>query len=157
MAITKPDANGRLKKQDNDLSSNTIGEFTIEARHYLILLLPEETKTSRSRKSEGEAFQEISHFEIQGQYCAIVEAGPTSPTNKPSLADLLTERELQIATLVALGRANKQIARQLHISEWTVATYIRRVFDKLGVGSRAAMIYHCASLIQQLQAFNPQF
>ncbi len=51
--------------------------------------------------------------------------------------------------LVALGKANKQIARQLHISEWTVASYIRRIFNKLGVDSRAAMVYYCASLIQR--------
>jgi DNA-binding NarL/FixJ family response regulator len=58
---------------------------------------------------------------------------------------------LQIATLVAQGHANKQIARQLCLSEWTVATYLRRIFAKLGVDSRAAMVYHCAPLIHHLQ------
>lgn len=149
---TDTDRNGYFRKQDDGLPSNTIGEFTLEDRHYLILLLPEESQNSRSRKLEEKSPPEISHFEIQGQHCAIVEAKPTTPSNKLSLADLLTERELQIATLIALGRVNKQIARKLHISEWTVATYIRRIFYKLGVDSRAAMVYRCASLIQQLQA-----
>jgi hypothetical protein len=42
---------------------------------------------------------------------------------------------------------NKQIAHQLHISEWTVATHLRRIFAKLGVDTRAAMVYRCAFLI----------
>jgi len=68
------------------------------------------------------------------------------------IAQLLSERELQIATLVALGQANKQIAHRLHISEWTVASYLRRIFAKLGVDSRAAMVFRCAALIQLLQS-----
>lgn len=147
---TGTDAKGYLKKQNQDLPSNIIGEFTIEDRHYLILLLSEEPQISSVRDSEEDAIQEVSRFEIQGQSCAIVEAEP-APV-QPNLADLLSGRELQIASLVSLGRVNKQIARQLHISEWTVATYIRRIFYKLGVDSRAAMVYRCASLIQQLEA-----
>jgi DNA-binding CsgD family transcriptional regulator len=148
---TGTDGKGCLKKQNQDLPSNIIGEFTIEDRHYLILLLSESPQISPVRDSEEDAIQEeVSRFEIQGQSCAIVEAEP-APV-QPNLADLLSERELQIATLVSLGRVNKQIARQLHISEWTVATYIRRIFYKLGVDSRAAMVYRCATLIQQLEA-----
>ena len=59
----------------------------------------------------------------------------------------LTERELQVVKLVAHGHPNKQIARKLQISEWTVSTHIRRVFAKLGVDSRAAMVYQCAFLL----------
>lgn len=62
----------------------------------------------------------------------------------------MTQRELQIATLVALGYSNKQIANRLKISEWTISTHLRRIFIKLGVTSRAAMIYRCASLIQEV-------
>ncbi|MGQ9871346.1 response regulator transcription factor [Leptodesmis sp.] len=50
--------------------------------------------------------------------------------------------------MVAQEQPNKQIAKHLRISEWTVATYLRRIFAKLNVDSRAAMVYRCASLIQ---------
>lgn len=50
---------------------------------------------------------------------------------------MLTARELRVAVLVAQGCPNKQIADRLRISEWTVAIYLRRIFDKLGVDSRA--------------------
>jgi len=59
----------------------------------------------------------------------------------------LTSRELEIAILVAQGHANKNIAYRLRISEWTVATYLRRTFAKLNVESRAAMVFRCAPLI----------
>jgi DNA-binding CsgD family transcriptional regulator len=96
-------------------------------------------------------FLEVSQFEIDGNLYTIREIKDTPSDSKINLAILLTARELQIAALVAAGCSNKQVAKQLHISEWTVATYLRRVFAKLGVDSRAAMVYQCASLIQQSQ------
>jgi DNA-binding CsgD family transcriptional regulator len=66
------------------------------------------------------------------------------------LTERLTGRELQIAMLVALGHPTKRIAFKLCISEWTVSAHLRRIFLKLGVDSRAAMVYCCAPLIQRL-------
>jgi len=42
--------------------------------------------------------------------------------------------------MVAKGYPNKTIAAVLEISTWTVNTYLRRMFAKLNVGSRAAMV-----------------
>jgi hypothetical protein len=42
--------------------------------------------------------------------------------------------------MVAGGHPNKTIASVLNISSWTVCTYLRRIFAKLGVNSRAAMV-----------------
>ncbi len=52
----------------------------------------------------------------------------------------LSEREGAIVRLVASGMVNKQIAFKLQISEHTVSTYLRRIFAKLGVDTRAAMV-----------------
>lgn len=52
----------------------------------------------------------------------------------------LSPREQEIVRLVALGHSNKIIADVLSISSWTVCTHLRRIFSKLGVGSRAAMV-----------------
>ena len=52
----------------------------------------------------------------------------------------LSPRELQIARLVARGATNQAIARALDISTWTVSTHLRRIFAKLGVGTRAEMV-----------------
>lgn len=51
----------------------------------------------------------------------------------------LSPREQSIARLVAQGLPNKCIGKELGISPWTVATHIRRVFQKLDVNSRAEM------------------
>jgi two-component system, NarL family, nitrate/nitrite response regulator NarL len=52
----------------------------------------------------------------------------------------LSPRELAIARLIAKGLPNKSIGDVLEISPWTVATHLRRIFGKLGVTSRAAMV-----------------
>lgn len=58
----------------------------------------------------------------------------------PRVCDLLTGRELQVAMMVSEGHGNKQIAFRLGLSEWTVTSYLRRIFAKLRVRTRAAMV-----------------
>jgi DNA-binding CsgD family transcriptional regulator len=50
----------------------------------------------------------------------------------------LTTRELEVLRLVATGRTNRQIARDLVVSEHTVARHVQNIFAKLRVSSRAA-------------------
>ena len=52
----------------------------------------------------------------------------------------LSPREKEIVRLVAEGLPNKCIGAVLEISCWTVATHVQRIFTKLGVTSRAAMV-----------------
>lgn len=48
----------------------------------------------------------------------------------------LTPRENQVLVLLARGRANKEIARELRIGQQTVKTYVSNILAKLGVRSR---------------------
>ena len=52
----------------------------------------------------------------------------------------LSPRELALARLIMKRVPNKCIGDILDISPWTVATHLRRIFVKLGVTSRAAMV-----------------
>ncbi|MFC6011076.1 response regulator [Nocardia lasii] len=52
----------------------------------------------------------------------------------------LTARELDILGQLAHGLGNREIARALHISEATVKTHLGRIYDKLGVDTRAAAV-----------------
>ncbi|MBO9999548.1 MAG: response regulator transcription factor [Cyanobacteria bacterium SID2] len=52
----------------------------------------------------------------------------------------LSPRERSIVKLVATGLPNKCIAKQLNISPWTVATHLRRIYNKLGVRSKVETI-----------------
>jgi DNA-binding CsgD family transcriptional regulator len=52
----------------------------------------------------------------------------------------LSPREWEIARMVTKGHTDKSIAHVLDISVWTVSSHIRRIFAKLGVTNRAAMV-----------------
>jgi DNA-binding CsgD family transcriptional regulator len=58
----------------------------------------------------------------------------------PQAHDLLSPREHEIARMVGKGHTNKEIAGVLDISLYTVSAHMRRIFSKLGVGTRAAMV-----------------
>jgi ATP/maltotriose-dependent transcriptional regulator MalT len=52
----------------------------------------------------------------------------------------VSEREIEILMLVARGRSNREIARELHISDSTVKAHMLHIFDKLGVADRTAAV-----------------
>jgi DNA-binding NarL/FixJ family response regulator len=52
----------------------------------------------------------------------------------------LTPREQEILAHLSRGLANHAIARALYISEATVKTHLRRIYDKLGVDTRAGAV-----------------
>lgn len=54
----------------------------------------------------------------------------------PSAPEVLTRRETEVLKLVARGKANKQIARELGLGEQTVKTHVSRILGKLGIQSR---------------------
>jgi DNA-binding NarL/FixJ family response regulator len=65
----------------------------------------------------------------------------TRTVPKPAPAqEVLSPREQEISRMIAKGYPNKTIASVLDISAWTVCTHLRRIFAKLGVSSRAAMV-----------------
>ncbi len=55
---------------------------------------------------------------------------------------LLTARQEEIVYLVVEGLRNREIAKRLNISEHTIRNYLFRIFEKLGVSSRAELILY---------------
>ena len=80
--------------------------------------------------SEGETY-------IQGR---LMEPLLADVTGSPRQTGRLSPREQQVLQLIADGSENKQIARELGLSEATVKTYIRGVFERLDVSSRAEAV-----------------
>ncbi|MDF7808368.1 response regulator transcription factor [Pontiellaceae bacterium B12219] len=64
----------------------------------------------------------------------------TAKSSKVKLEKPLSERELEILSLLADGLVKKEIADQLNIGFGSVATYIRRIYEKLQVENAAAAI-----------------
>lgn len=54
--------------------------------------------------------------------------------------EALTSQEGQVARLVCYGLPNKVIADRLGISPHTVSTYLRRIYLKLNVANKAALV-----------------
>lgn len=76
---------------------------------------------------------------------------PTQPGENAAIAAslarwerILTRREFDVATLVAQGRSNREVAETLFLSIRTIEVHLGRVFRKLGVSSRLelAVIAH---------------
>ncbi|MFB7947537.1 LuxR C-terminal-related transcriptional regulator [Kitasatospora phosalacinea] len=71
---------------------------------------------------------------------AAAPAPPALPGGAPPTAlTALTARQGEVAGLIAEGLSNKQIARQLAISEWTVVNHIREIMRRLDCSSRVAI------------------
>jgi len=109
-------------------------QTTIDLLRLLIAQWVEENERENSDK--GKDFEEIIlDAELDRERFLLVRIPRTQRTSA-----LLSPREQEIVRLVAQGHPNKVIAAVLNISTWTVCTHLRRVFSKLGVCSRAAMI-----------------
>jgi DNA-binding CsgD family transcriptional regulator len=91
----------------------------------------------------GEAFQQL------GAAPDVDRVRNLAGSREPSSASGLTAREVQVLSLVATGRTNREISSTLMISEHTVARHLQNIFSKLGVSSRtaAAAFAHEHSLI----------
>ncbi|WP_329246559.1 LuxR C-terminal-related transcriptional regulator [Streptomyces sp. NBC_01478] len=77
-------------------------------------------------------------LEVDDIRCLVIRSDRAGPMA------LLSPREQEIARMVACGHPNKTIASVLEISAWTVASHLRRIFVKLEVSSRAAMVNRLA-------------
>ncbi|WP_402468343.1 LuxR C-terminal-related transcriptional regulator [Isoptericola aurantiacus] len=67
-------------------------------------------------------------------------ATPGGALPPPGWSDELTSRELEVAVLVASGRANREVADELCVSVRTVEVHLGRVFRKLGVRTRSELV-----------------
>jgi DNA-binding CsgD family transcriptional regulator len=127
-----------------DSYENSIGRFSVDEQEFKIILV----KDDFNLLELADNCHEIVRFTVRGRTLAIVEQGRAGLNGETqNMIARLTGRELQIASMIAQGDATKNVAYKLRISEWTVGTHIRRIFAKLGVDNRAAMVYRCASLI----------
>jgi two-component system nitrate/nitrite response regulator NarL len=101
----------------------------------LIRLIAAKTASSVNSQSSQSASAEqiLLDINLDGERYLLVRM--LKPSHIP-----LSPREIEIVRMVAQGHSNKIIADVLGISSWTVCTHVRRIFGKLGVGSRSAMV-----------------
>jgi DNA-binding CsgD family transcriptional regulator len=84
----------------------------------------------------GSAADVLLDIELEDFRCIILR----KQLEPARAAQTLSPREQEIARMVGEGYPNKVIADVLDISIFTVSTYLRRIFAKLNVTPRAAMV-----------------
>jgi DNA-binding NarL/FixJ family response regulator len=75
----------------------------------------------------------------------------------PESPETLTERETEVLQLLARGKANKQIATSLHVTEKTVKAHVSSILAKLGVQSRTqAALYAVRAGLVSMDELNEE-
>lgn len=100
----------------------------------------------RGQWHRNEPGRRAGSITIAGVLHVIVER--QNAPQRRSLAGLLTARELQIAGLIAEGKCDKTVAREIGISENTVREHLRRSFAKLGIDKRTSLV---AQVVRELR------
>ena len=134
MAVTSiGNSTVQTKPQDEAVAYETlVRQLLAHAAH----VTPPSSPQVPSGSSTDVAHEDILfECEVDGVRCMLVRthAGSADPLS-------LSPREREVARMIAKGYPNKVIASVLEISVWTVSTYLRRIFAKLGVTSRTAMV-----------------
>ena len=81
----------------------------------------------------------IEIVDLIDQAEAVLSLPPAQRDDDPPL-ETLTAREHDVLALVADGRSNRDIARQLSISEHTVKFHLASIFGKLGASTRTEAV-----------------
>lgn len=83
-----------------------------------------------ARRLDGRAVEAV--LQAAGQPRSTRRSGPTWPSG-------LTDREVQVLQAITRGLTNKQVARELHVSDATVHTHVINIYGKTGVNTRAGV------------------
>lgn len=92
----------------------------------------------------GSYFENIEGGGIDVQFSKQEEREPL--TGEEDKFPKLAPRQIEVLKLIANGYANKDIARELFISENTVKTHLKLIFRELGVNKRTACVRKAQSL-----------
>jgi DNA-binding NarL/FixJ family response regulator len=115
-----------------DTDSDTLPAIEAGATGYLLKDAPrDELFTAVRAAAEGRT---VLSPAVASRLVSAVRT-PRAPGN-----EALSAREREVLALVAKGTPNREIARELFISEATVKTHLTHLYAKLGVNDRAAAV-----------------
>jgi DNA-binding CsgD family transcriptional regulator len=122
-----------------------IAHFVVDGHSLIAVAHAGASSADADQVTNAEQRMVVGRVTCAGTRYLIYDTGGTSEAGTvetPSAAEVLTRRELQIASLIGDGKSDKEIALQLGISGYTVREHIRRIFAKLNIGRRAAIVSH---------------
>ncbi len=105
------------------------------------------------RVAEGQIWADSRQLECVMDAFSSEPSNYEQPKSKP--LSLLTAREEVVVRLVAEGMGNREIARELKLSEHTVKNYLFRIFEKLGFSNRVELVLYAIARLNQVSASSP--
>lgn len=82
----------------------------------------------------------LRHFTAAAQAAAAAAAVDQGQRAGATLAMDLSARERQVLEFVIRGYTAQEIAKSMSLSHWTIQTYVRRIYEKMGVRNRAEAV-----------------
>ncbi len=115
----------------------------------IVISMNEDPQTARAMLAAGangyisksafpEQIQKAIADVLEGEVVMLLEAQPETDFQKPDVTLGLSPRHIDLLTRLGQGRSNKEIARELDISPFTVRAHMSALFRKLGVSNRAS-------------------
>jgi DNA-binding NarL/FixJ family response regulator len=156
MDIRMPDLDGleatRLICADDDLAGvKVLVVTTFEIDEYVLAALragasgfvgkgveADELLTAIRTVASGDAL--LSPRATRGLITEFLAQPNSVSPPRPEVFSALTEREREVATLVALGLSNDEIAERLFVSPLTAKTHVNRAMTKVGARDRAQLV-----------------
>lgn len=118
----------------SDLEDDILKAITLGASGYLL-------KSSTVRQlTEGIRTVMSGGASLDSRLAKFVLKTLKTKLSKSEFEQLLTERELEVLSLLAEGRVKKEIAERLHISISTVVTHVTHIYEKLNAPNAPAAI-----------------
>lgn len=116
--------------------SGARGIFSITNTHFRLLC------RCIQRVAEGQVWANAEQMRF---LLDLISQVPSLRVLNSSGREMLTPREEQVVALAAEGLSNREIARELDLSEHTIKKYLFRIFDKLGVSSRVELVLYAVN------------
>jgi DNA-binding NarL/FixJ family response regulator len=120
----------------NAFRSGARGIFCIDNTHFKMLC------RCIQQVADGQVWANTEQMRI---LLDLVSEVPSLRVRNSRGQQLLTPREEQVVALVAEGLSNRNIARELELSEHTVKKYLFRIFDKLGISTRVELVLYAVN------------
>lgn len=146
---TKPDVAVLGLRLPDSCAIDDLGGYFAEDKRAKIIVLAEhagdaEISKSLKRGALGYVLKDVSENDLVQAIRTVAAGRKYIPSG---IADILSENfgqeeltasEQRILRLIVRGKANKEIAYDLKVSENTVKTHVKNIFDKLGVSDRTS-------------------
>jgi len=134
-------------RQDPDLLRLAIDGYRTTSRPLALAAALEDaadacTDEAQARELAAEALEITTDRGAERSRRRLEDRLGPPDTDRPPAGSVLTRlspAELRVATLVANGRNNREVAQELFLSRHTVDSHLRKIFAKLGINSRAAL------------------